>query len=61
MSDDAALATSPRTTLIDDTPDEPAKVATEESMLTALDERQQLLANPVRSLAHRMSRICAWP
>jgi hypothetical protein len=42
-------------TLIDDTPDEPAQVVAEESTLTALEERQQLLAHHVKLLARGMS------
>src|SRR6516162_6573791 len=44
----------PALTLIDDSPDEPAQVV-EESTLTALEERQQLLAHHVRLLARGMS------
>jgi hypothetical protein len=44
----------PALTLINATPDEPAQV-TEESSLTALEERQQLLAHHVRLLARGMS------
>jgi hypothetical protein len=44
----------PALTLIDGTPDEPAQVA-EESTLTALEERQELLAHHVRLLARGMS------
>jgi hypothetical protein len=44
----------PALTLINATPDEPAQVA-EESSLTALEERQQLLAHHVKLLARGMS------
>jgi hypothetical protein len=42
-------------TLIDDTPDEPAQVVIQKSTLTALEEKQQLLAHHVRLLARGMS------
>jgi hypothetical protein len=45
----------PALTLINATPDEPAQVVAEESTLTALEERQQLLAHHVRLLARGMS------
>jgi hypothetical protein len=41
--------------LINPTPDEPDQVAAEESPLTALEERQELLAHHVRLLARGMS------
>src|SRR4051794_5256657 len=44
----------PALTLIDDIPDEPAQIVAEET-LTALEERQQLLAHHVRLLARGMS------
>jgi hypothetical protein len=44
----------PALTLIDDTRDEPAQVA-EESTVTALEERQELLAHHVRLLARGLS------
>ena len=40
--------TQPALTLINPTPDEPAQVVAEESTLTALEERQNLLAHHVR-------------
>ncbi len=47
--------TQPALTLINTTTDEPAQVVAEESTLTALEERQQLLAHHVRMLARGMS------
>jgi hypothetical protein len=47
--------TQPALTLVNPTPDEPDQVVTEESTLTALEERQQLLAHHVRLLARGMS------
>jgi hypothetical protein len=47
--------TQPALTLVNPTPDEPAQVVTEESSLTALEERQSLLAHHVRLLARGMS------
>lgn len=43
--------TQPALTLLNPAPDEPAQVADEESTLTALEERQNLLAHHVRLLA----------
>jgi hypothetical protein len=45
----------PALTLVNPAPDEPAQVVAEESSLTALEERQQLLAHHVRLLARGMS------
>jgi hypothetical protein len=45
----------PALTLIDDTPDKPAQVVPEEPTLTALEDRQILLAHHVRLLARGMS------
>jgi hypothetical protein len=45
----------PALTLINATPDEPAQVVAEESALTALEERQRLLAHHVKLLARGMS------
>ena len=42
--------TQPALTLINEAPDEPAQVVSEESTLTALEDRQQLLAHHVRLL-----------
>ena len=47
--------TQPALTVINPTPDEPAQVVAEESALTALEERQNLLAHHVRLLARGMS------
>jgi hypothetical protein len=49
------MMSQPALTLIDDSPDEPAQVVAEESTLTALEERQNLLAHHVRLLARGMS------
>jgi hypothetical protein len=45
----------PALTVINSTPDEPAQVVAEESAVTALEERQSLLAHHVRLLARGMS------
>src|SRR3954452_16822220 len=47
--------TQPALTLINPIADEPAQVVAEESGLTALEERQQLLAHHVKLLARGMS------
>ena len=47
--------TQPALTLINPTPDEPAQVVAEESTLTALEERQNLLAHHVRLVARGLS------
>ena len=47
--------TQPALTLINPTADEPTQVVAEESPLTSLEERQQLLAHNVRMLARGMS------
>src|SRR4051812_21676185 len=49
------MMSQPALTLINPTPDEPAQVVAEESTLTALEERQELLAHHVRLLARGMS------
>jgi hypothetical protein len=47
--------TQPALTLINATPDEPAQVVAEESTLTALEERQELLSHHVKLLARGLS------
>lgn len=47
--------TQPALTLVNPAPDEPAQVVAEESTLTALEERQRLLAHHVKLLARGMS------
>jgi hypothetical protein len=45
----------PALTLIEDTLDEPAQVVVEESNVTALEEKQELLAHHVRLVARKLS------